>query len=391
MNLSEVKTNETRSSDQPLLELEDYLAQFDNPGKTKRKRTERIEFYTKPASSSEQSGKKKGASHLQTKSHAMIQAEELQLNLESDFPSIIITMLKSHVTTCFWMRFPGPFAREHLPREVTSMTLETENGAVFIARYIAYKAALCKGWKKFVRAQHLLEGDVVIFQLTEPRSFKVYIRRAGELAAVDGMQSENDSEVVGSEVMEGYKLPTPTFQFNHVKSFNDFVILVDGSIVGSELQENIRKKYYDLCRSQNAFLHENIAPGLHHKLIVGTIREIVNIADALSNCKLTTSRDDFSCWEKFLKAFELLGMNVGFLVARLNKLVKLAFESEGGSSTRGYAAAEAKTEKNIAEEVEAKVKMLKKDSGECEAEIESLKPEADEYEVKFQKEAAAPW
>ncbi|KAM7250601.1 hypothetical protein ACFE04_022484 [Oxalis oulophora] len=482
MNLSELESDDTRLSDNPQLEDHDEeeetlminLAQTtttpqnpENSGKTKRKRTERKEFYdvsekyTKLASpSSDRSGKNKGhkkhrgdenATHLQPKSPAMIRAEELQLNLEPELPSFIKSMVRSHVTICFWMGLPGPFARKHLPHEVTSVTLEAENGAISDVKYIANKTGLSKGWRQFVIAQHLLEGDVLIFQLTGPRCFKssyvicirrhfkeelecvgVFIIRACELSAVDGAlgllsleaqtkhndaetasaprkstkkkkkqkflplavvqnstsdskQSENDSEVVGYEVMEGYKLATPTFQFDDVKSFNDFVIFIDGSLVDSELQENIRKKYYDLCRSQNAFLHENIAPGMIHNLIIGTIWETVNIADALRNCKLTTSRDKFSGWENSLKAFELLGMNVGFLVARLNKLVKLAFESEGGSSTRGYV--EAKTEKNRAEEeikgLEAKVKKLKKVSGKCEAEIESLKPEADGYEVKF--------
>ncbi|KAM7250651.1 hypothetical protein ACFE04_022534 [Oxalis oulophora] len=458
------------------------LAHFANPnpsiitGKRKRKPTTHMkEFFLKnisepntatakqPSSSSPAPRKykshkkkyKKGDEKptlLQPKSPALIRAKELQLNLEPQFPSFTKTMVRSHIASCFWMGLPGPFAKTHLPHVVTTVTLEAENGALFDVKYIGYKTGLSQGWRQFVVAQNLLEGDVLIFQLTRPRRFKVYIVRAHDLAELDGVlgllnleaqikqndaetssasrkstkktpkslplavvqkefqkssgkqistseskqaaeQSENDSEVVGSEVLEGYKLPTPTFQFNDVKSFNDFGILVDGSPIGSEFQENIRKKYYDLCCSQKTFLHENIIPGLNFKLIVGIISETVNIADNLSNCKLTTSLDEFSGWENSLKAFELLGMNVGFLLARLKKLVKLSFESEGGSCTRRYA--EAKIEKSRAEEelkgLEAKVEELKKVSGKCEAEIESLKPKAVGYEVKFQKEVAAPW
>ncbi|KAM7250666.1 hypothetical protein ACFE04_022549 [Oxalis oulophora] len=206
-------------------------------------------------------------------------------------------------------------------------------------------------------------------------------------------QSENGSEVDGSEVLESYKLPTSTFQFSDVKSFDDFSILVDGSLIDSELQENIRKKYYDLCCSQHTFLHENIVPGINHKLIAGTILETVRIADNLSNCKLTTSRDEFSGWENSLKALELLGLNVGFLCARLSQLVKISSESGKGSFTRRYI--KAKIEKSLLEKeiksFEEKFEERKKVFGKCEAEIESMKTKADGYEAMFQKEVAAPW
>lgn len=43
-------------------------------------------------------------------------------------------------------------------------------------------------------------------------------------------------------------------------------------------------------------------------------------------CNLSTSREDFALWDKTLEAFELLGMKVGFLPGRLNRLVSFAFD-----------------------------------------------------------------
>ncbi|KAJ0096294.1 hypothetical protein Patl1_28717 [Pistacia atlantica] len=206
-------------------------------------------------------------------------------------------------------------------------------------------------------------------------------------------QSENDSEEVGSEVLEGFKLSAPAVQFKDVTSLDSFNIFVDGSILDSELPEDIRCKYYELCCTRNAFLHDSLIQGINFKLIGGIIAETVNIADAVRACNLGTSRDEFANWEKTLKAFELLGMNVGFLRARIRRLLNLAFESEGATDTRRYI--EAKAQQATAEDeirnIEARLAELK---GACEifcAEIDSLKSKAEIYELKFQEEVNAPW
>ncbi|KAM7263869.1 hypothetical protein ACFE04_001552 [Oxalis oulophora] len=398
------------------------------------------------------SHKKKGDnSPVEAKSPAMIRAEEVQLNLEPELPSFAKSLVRSHVGSCFWMGLPGPFCRTHLPHADTTVTIEDESGELFEIKYIGYKTGLSAGWRQYCVAHNLLEGDVLIFQLIGPRRFKVYIIRAHDLSELDGAlgllnldaqvkqddaeiglvrqksskkkpkslplamvrnkktprkrrsatpynrpaseQSGNDSEEVGSEVLEGHKLSTSTFQFNNIKSLDDFCILVDGVLIDSELPETKRKTYYDLCCSQNRFLHEKIISGMNYKLIVGAISETVNIADSLSSCKLTTSREDFSSWERSLRAFELLGMNVGFLRDRLNRLLKLAFESEGASDTKQYV--EAQNKKISAEEelrsLEAKLDELKEDSKAYEAEIGSLKSKVEGCEDKFKDEVTAPW
>ncbi|XWS33630.1 hypothetical protein CRYUN_Cryun22dG0099300 [Craigia yunnanensis] len=300
----------------------------------------------------------------------------------------------------------------HLPRKDTTIILEDESEHQFQVKYYADKTGLSAGWRQFCTTHNLLEGDVLLFQLVEPTKFKVYIIRANDLTELDGAlgllnldahtkqsdsgrlidvyvwylkfrscmsavvqkknkrsglqrlacnigqpaeQSENDSEEVGSEVLEGFKLLVPTIKFKDITNFENFNILVDGLVINSELSEDIPNKYYRLCCSQNSFLHENI------------------IQD--------------------LKAFELLGMNVGFLRTRLRLLVNLAFESEGAAETRWYIEAKmerAQTEDEI-RNLEAKLAELKDSCKTFGVEIESLQSEAETYEFRFEEEVKDPW
>ncbi|KAL4355099.1 hypothetical protein GQ457_06G040390 [Hibiscus cannabinus] len=389
------------------------------------------------------------------KSPAMICAEEVQSNLEPEFPSFAKSLVRSHVGSCFWMGLPGVFCKMHLPRKDTTITLEDEGGHRYCVKYYADKTGLSAGWRQFCGANNLLEGDVLVFQLVEPTKFKIYIIRANDLNELDGAlgllnldahtkqsdaddaetgptaskstkrkrpksslplvsvrkknnrsglqglacnigqpaeQSENDSEEVGSVVLEGFKRAVPTIQFKDKTSFENN-ILVDGLVIDPELSEDIRNKYYQLCCSQNAFLHENIIQGISFKFKVGIISETVRIADAIRACKITTSRDEFDSWDKTLKAFELLGINVGFLRTRLQRLVNLAFESEGAADTRRYF--EAKTERaqteNEIRNLEAKLTELKHACKTFGSEIESLQSTAETNELRFEEEVKAPW
>lgn len=206
-------------------------------------------------------------------------------------------------------------------------------------------------------------------------------------------QSGNDSDEVASEVLEGSKFSESAFSFKDVKTLEDFHISVNGTCIDSEIPEDIRRKYYDLCCSKNAFLHDRLLPGLYSKLAAGMIVEAITIADAVRGCKPTTPRKEFEVWEKSLKSFELLGLNVGFIRARLRKLVSMAFESEAALETRRYWDARVdynQTEDEI-QHLEAKLVELKELSTKYDTEIESLKSNAERHEVLFQEEADAPW
>lgn len=204
-------------------------------------------------------------------------------------------------------------------------------------------------------------------------------------------QSENDSEEGASEVLEGSKSSGAAIQFQDVKTFENFSIQVDGLLLDSEVPEDIRKTYYKLCCSQNAFLHDDVIKGMNMKLIVGTITETVHIANAIKVCTLTTSRDDFSAWDKSLKAFELLGMKVGFLRARLSQLAGLAYKSEVSIDARRYV--ESRGERARAEtgmkDIETKLAELKDAFDKFDATVQSLGSQAESYEHKFHQEVIA--
>uniref|UniRef100_A0A5B6YK40 TF-B3 domain-containing protein n=1 Tax=Davidia involucrata TaxID=16924 RepID=A0A5B6YK40_DAVIN len=384
------------------------------------------------------------------KSSVMIRAGEVQESMGPEFPSFLKLLVRSHVASGFWMGLPGPFCKLHLPKKDATVILEDETGEQFELKFIAEKTGLSAGWKKFAVGHKLLVGDVLVFQLVEANKFKVYIIRANDLAEVDGAsgllnldahtkqndaewgtialkkrwkrprslplavveknkktglsrtvsklvqpveQFENDSEVVGSEVLVGSKVSGSTIQFRDIKSFDDFNILLNRLCIDSELPEHIRIKYYELCCSKNAFLHSRLLEGLNCTLVAGIIFETVDIADAMRACKITTSQDEFAIWEKTLKSFELMGMNVGFLRAWLRRLQSLAFDTEGALDTKRYR--EAKIERVRAEDemrsLEAKLVELKEASEKFDADFETLKSKAESYELKFQEEVDAPW
>lgn len=146
-----------------------------------------------------------GSYSVQLKSPTMIRAEEFQSRLNNDQPSFMKTLVRSHVASCFWMvhlegfsynlwfyldkicgilfhlrlstvylqGLPVPFCKIHLPTKDTIVTLDDENGEELPIKYIAHKTGLSAGWRKFVAAIKLIEGDVLVFQLTGPCRFKV--------------------------------------------------------------------------------------------------------------------------------------------------------------------------------------------------------------------------
>ncbi|KAH0700496.1 B3 domain-containing protein Os01g0234100-like [Solanum tuberosum] len=383
----------------------------------------------------------------QMKSPIIIRAEEFLLSIGNEYPSFMKLLVRSHVGSCFWMGLPVPFCKNHLPRKDTLVILESETGEEYEIKYIAEKTGLSAGWRKYAAAHKLVEGDVLVFQLVEPTRFKVYVIRANDLKEVDGAlsllnldapakqsdaegtignnikkrqkkslpltvvqkrrrkedlskqlvpleaQSGNDSDEVASEILEGSRSSGLAVNFRDIKSLEEFHILVNGVCIDSELPEHIRRKYYELCCSKNAFLHDRLLQGLHCKLVAGMIFEVVNIADMVRACKLTTPRKEFDKWEKSLKSFELLGMNVGFLRTRLRWLLSLAFDSEGASDTKRYW--DAKKEWSRAEDeirnLEMKLEELKQASGKYVADVEALKSKAESYELMFQGEVNAPW
>lgn len=205
-------------------------------------------------------------------------------------------------------------------------------------------------------------------------------------------QYVNTSEEVVSAIVEAYDI-YPAVPFKQIKSFEDFNIVIDGLSINSELPRDLRKRYYKLCCSQNMFLHENLIQGMNRKLVIGVISETITIADAIKASDLSTSRDEFSAWDKTLRAFQLFGMNVGFLRNRLHRLANLAYESEIALDLRALVDAN-NDQVHVRDEIrniETKLVELKEACDRFGAAIDGLDSKAEIYKSKFQEEVSAPW
>nr|XP_043617708.1 B3 domain-containing protein Os01g0234100-like isoform X2 [Erigeron canadensis] len=373
-------------------------------------------------------------------SPTMIQAQEVLSSLGNEHPTFIKPMLKTHVVTCFWMGVPLSFCRSHLPKDDSSIVVEDENGKQSTLKFIASKFGLSAGWRGFSIAHKLREGDVLIFQLVEPRKFKIYIVRANDSKEADGAPSILTDEAhkehttpempnsipktkgrkrssspsltmfqkkqkrskrptqlstqamehsgVGSEVQGGS--PKAILSVEESNTFKDFHIVVNKVCIDSELSEEIRLDYYNLCMERNEILHDGVPDGLFHKLVAGMIGETVSIANALRNCKLTTRKEEFDQWDSSLKSFELIGMKVGFLRSRVRVLATFAIESVGAKQ---YVEAIKKRNRNEDEIkiLETKLEELYESNRKIDEFVGGLKEKAEKDEIEFQKKVEEPW
>lgn len=204
------------------------------------------------------------------------------------------------------------------------------------------------------------------------------------------LQLESTSEEYkdfSSEVLGGIRFLESTINFQEVTSVENFNILVNGLIIDSEFSKHIKTKYYELCCSQKMFLHEHLLEGLNCKLVAGMISEIINIADAIRASRITTPTDSFVVWHKTLKAFEAMGMNIGFLLVRLDKLINLASKSQKCKEVR--------LERDRAEEekkaLEAKLVEVKETIYRLDVKIETQDLNFERLEAVFQGLAHSPW
>ncbi|KAH6834359.1 AP2/B3-like transcriptional factor family protein, partial [Perilla frutescens var. hirtella] len=368
----------------------------------------------------------------------MERAEEVRSKLSPQFPIFVKPMLKSHVSGGFWLGLPKKFCLAHLPNDDETVVLVDENEEEYDTKYLVDKNGLSGGWRGFSLAHHLLDGDVLVFQLIEPCKFKVYIVRAKNLTEIDGVtsllslnihaepinkgiyfhlnltfvlvhkclelvhaendqredmeglvylseaatdQAEDNSDNSSSEIMDGVKFSDNVLSFKDVKGFKDFNIHVDGLIIDAEIPTHLRTKYYKLCRSQNTFLHENLMHGLNTKLAAGMISETINIADAIRAAKPSTGTNHLQIWDRTLKAFEDLGMAVGFLRARIDKLLSLFCEVQAMIELK-------RTERDEAKE---EMRALKMRIANLDDEIDGLVVKKEGLSSVFKEVADAPW
>ncbi|KAL8231320.1 hypothetical protein R6Q57_001098 [Mikania cordata] len=332
------------------------------------------------------------------------------------------------------MGLPLRFCRSFLPKDDSLIVIEDENGEKYDMKFIANRFGFSGGWRKFAIVHKLLEGDVLIFELVESCKFKIYIVRTNDSKEDDDADNvvnldaqvkhktpgrkrlslgssslpltevrkkykrsksltqpnshPMDRSMVHSQVQEGS--PEPNLSLREVKTFTDFHIMVDNQCIDTELSEEIRMNYYNLCIGKNEILHDGIREGLYHKLVAGMIGETVSIVNMIKNCKLTTRMEEFDVWDSSLKYFELMGMKVGFLRDRVSTLAKLAFESE---DSKRFVEAKVEQYRNANEIkiLEAKLVELYESNRKIDGVVDDLKERAERCETEFQKKVDAPW
>ncbi|PQQ05982.1 titin homolog isoform X2 [Prunus yedoensis var. nudiflora] len=112
------------------------------------------------------------AASYEERSAAFKAAEKLQENLQTENPSFVKSMVRSHVYSCFWLGLPSKFCEDHLSKSGSEMVLEDEDGNEYDAVYIGKRAGLSGGWRGFALEHKLDDGDALVFELTEPARFK---------------------------------------------------------------------------------------------------------------------------------------------------------------------------------------------------------------------------
>lgn len=212
--------------------------------------------------------------------------------------------------------------------------------------------------------------------------------RLNSESKLDTGQSGNGNDLFSSSVLEGVRYSESDVFTEDVKCFEDFKIHVDGLILDSQVPKSLRVKYYKLCCSQNTILHDCLIKGLSGKLAVVMISETMSIADAVRSANLATPLHYLECWDKTLKAFEDLGMAVGFLRDRLHKLLILSRESQATAESRRTKRVRADEEIGNLETTSLNVKAFVVS---LETEIDALNLKNEKLDFEFREIAQAPW
>lgn len=226
-----------------------------------------------------------------------------------------------------------------------------------------------------------------------PRKGAKPVRNRGVVMAETQVVPGNDgSKEVNEDLnlnrMEGTRfLGNSGATFEEAKLTGNFTILANGKVIDSELSETQKMKYYELCMTQNSYLHCNLLKSISPKLAAEMISETVNIVATIRACEISTPLEEYLVWDKTLEGFELLGMRVGFLRTRLGRLRELASDFQKCRSAETQKAAAEQEMRTISQELSG----LKELRSKLDSEIEALKASIERHEHSFQQEASAPW
>lgn len=120
--------------------------------------------------------------------HALESALKRQSEMQSENPSVVMSMSRTHVCTTFQLFLEREFCKKHLQECRMDMVLEDEDGNQYKV-VTGMHGRLGIGWRAFVLEHKLDFGDALLFELVEPQRFKVYIFKAS-----DGNVKEEISE-----------------------------------------------------------------------------------------------------------------------------------------------------------------------------------------------------
>lgn len=105
-------------------------------------------------------------------------AEEVYKGITN--PAFVKAMLHSHTASGFWLGLPANFCKEYLPHRDDRIVLEDDKGTEAECVYLANKVGLSGGWRGWSLDHELVDGDCCIFELVQPKRFKVHIFRCEE-------------------------------------------------------------------------------------------------------------------------------------------------------------------------------------------------------------------
>uniref|UniRef100_A0A0A9DLZ2 Uncharacterized protein n=1 Tax=Arundo donax TaxID=35708 RepID=A0A0A9DLZ2_ARUDO len=122
--------------------------------------------------------------------------------------------------------------------------------------------------------------------------------------------------------------------------------------------------------------------------------ETINIAEGIRACRAqASSREDLLIWKKTLESFELLGMNVAFLLKHVNALLSLSTQPRDLSECQKYK--ELKLERSLAGEkmnaLELMLSNVKDMLQKMDAEMEEMESSVKKNGQTLEQLATAPW
>ncbi|CAI9104347.1 OLC1v1003000C1 [Oldenlandia corymbosa var. corymbosa] len=348
-------------------------------------------------------------------------AKEIEANLDPQFPCFKKIMLRTHLGNAYSLNLPMAFVRKNMPPHEAVCTLEDEDGELWETMFCFGEIHFFRaGWKEFAVDHNLLEGDAVVFQLVAPCKFKAFIVRSTRSGEVDETPklSQSDENINGKESGKSHSQYISQSDENingkesgevregkgkdsrgHEKStvfvdLQNFNVIFKGVALDSNFKIDVRHDYYDLCLSQNSYLHVGLLEAISDSFAVDIISDTVKIAKAIKSSNITTPISKFKLWDQALERFEKLGMKVGFLRARASKLMDLAEQVKDTPNVKRYK--EALMQYDIEGEeirtLEAKLWEVQQEREKLHSEIEILKKQVLGEGSKFLEEAYyAPW